>query len=148
MYQHANLDKLAACYGNDVTGGALMHRLIKIKSDVEQMKLGLKAGVPREAKPAESAGNKSDTNFQPTAKSTKSRASTRKFNGVVNGRVKKTATRGARKSGPPGIAAKIMEMAVAEEEGYAVTEEGNVGGSSVMVKDEHADSAGGKMLLG
>jgi hypothetical protein len=112
-----------------------MHRLMKIKSDVEQMKSVLKFEAPKAIQAAK-ADDGNDTASKPNGKSTKSRASTRKSNGVINGRVKKTPTRGGRKSAPPGTAAAMVEMVVANEEGKV----GQTDGDFVIVEDEHEDN--------
>jgi hypothetical protein len=117
----------------------MKHRLCKVKSEAEQIKLGIKPDALKENQTAGLVGKKSATVSQSKGKSTKSRASAGISNGVVNGRVKKTATHGARKSAPLGIAAAIMDMAVANEEHQ-------VGDVPVNMNADFEDSENGEIL--
>jgi hypothetical protein len=85
------------------------------------MKSSLQNGAPKGVQPAKSDGKGRNTESQPKDKSTKSRASTGKSNGVINGRVNKTPRKGA----PSGISARAMAMAEEEED--------------AMVEDENED---------
>jgi hypothetical protein len=110
----------------------------KIKPMADKLKLDLNHDAPKEAQIAKLDKKEKDTASQLKGKSTKSRVSTMKSNGVISGRVKKSATRAVRKSAPPGIAAAIMEMTLPEEEEEPVE---GIGESFVIVNDEHEDNA-------
>jgi hypothetical protein len=100
------------------------------------MKLVLNSNATKEVQTAGSDDHGKDIVSKPKDKVIKSRAYAGKSNGVINGRVKKSVTRGVRNSAYPGITALIMETAVVNEGqvGYA-------GGDSAIVKDGYEDIA-------
>ena len=148
-----NLEKVVAFYGNDANEEAIKQQMRRLRTMAEQMKLSSKTDGPKEVHKAGSVGNKSVTGFQPKGKSSKSRASTKKSDHALSGRVKRPTRRTIGKPAPTVIDTAAMEIAGSKEDKEAVIEEEDlikeedlVPYIPVVMNDTYEDSENGKIL--